>query len=140
MSRHDDDATELWRFETASLTVLCEALPEEMDPADSFDLQEDVDAVRSGDVDWFCARVRVLHRETGAELAADYLGGCAYTRAQDFVTGHRDADPLNRNSSAMRAARGANAVMCHYFPGMVASACAEARQALAKLGSVRVRA
>lgn len=140
MSRHDDDATELWRFETANLTVLCEALPEDMDPADSFDMQEDIDAVRSGAVDWFCARVRILHNETGAELASEYLGCCAYTRAQDFVTGHREDGPLNRNSSLMRAARGANVVICHYFPGMVAEACREARQNLAKLGAVRVRA
>lgn len=122
---------ELWRFETANFTVVCDALPEDTDPADSFENPEDVEDIRRGVVDWFCARVRVLGPDD-EELANEYLGGCAYRRADDFVTGHRDRDPMNRNCSLMRAARGGNVTICHYFPDMVKEAVAAARIELAR--------
>jgi hypothetical protein len=128
---------EHWRFETANLSVVFETTPCLDDPADSFEFEEDIEAVRSERVAWFDARVRVLAR--GNELAADYLSGCAYVSIRDFIEPHRDRDPMNRNSSIMRAANGGNVVICHYFPGMVATACAEAREELLRLQSIPVR-
>lgn len=118
---------EIWSFETANFKVAFEVSPEDMDPADSFQFDEDIAAVRNGDVDWFVAWV-VVYGPDGEELAYDCLGGCAYKSAREFHTGHRDPDPMNRNCSLMRAARGENVSICHYFPGMVSEAIAEARR------------
>jgi hypothetical protein len=73
---------------------------------------------------------RVVVELDGEEIAADSLGGSVYEdgRESEFWTAHRDADPMNRNSSIMRAARGHNCVICHYFPDMVRTAIAEARE------------
>lgn len=120
---------EIWRFDTARYTVALEVAPEDMDPADSFEFPEDIEAVRSGAVEWFTARVAVYR--DGAEVAADYLGGCAYRTFEEFYTSHRDPDPMNRNCTLMRAAHpaGPNVTICHYFPGMVAEAVRMAREA-----------
>jgi hypothetical protein len=124
----------IWAFETKRFRVEFQALPEDMDPADSFEFPEDIAMVRRGDATWFCAAVVVYtrrnKREAWQELAADYLGGCAYHDVHEFYTSHRDADPMNRNCSLMRNAKGGNIVICHYFPGMVAEAIAEARRRL----------
>lgn len=127
--------TELWRFETRALAVVCYAEPEELDPADSFDFDEDIEAVRSGAVDWFCAVVEVQDRESGEVLGSDVLGACAYKSARDFVTGHRDPKPENRNCFATLVKH----TICHYFPSMVGQACSEARKTLRRLGAIRVR-
>jgi hypothetical protein len=39
---------------------------------------------------------------------------------------------MNRNCSIMRAARGGNVCICHYFPGMVAEAINAARKGVLK--------
>lgn len=130
--------TKHWEFHTRNISVYFETTPEDMDPADSFEFDEDVEAVRNGDVEWFCARVRITTAQ-GLELASDYLGGCAYKSVDEFINGHRDADPMNRNCSIMRAARGENVVICHYFPGMIAEAAKEARKALRRLHTIPVR-
>jgi len=104
----------LWTFETARFCVTCDAAPEDEDPADSFECEEDIDAVRSGAWDWFIARVRVTM--DGREIGADYLGGCAYARASDFVEGE------NRDG---------------YFRYMVRQALQEARATLAKTPKMR---
>jgi hypothetical protein len=93
---------------------MCDAAPEDMDPADSFDREEDIDAVRSGAADWFQARVRVTL--DGQEIGTDYLGGCAYASASDFVEGE------NRDG---------------YFRDMVRQALQEARVTLAKTPKMR---
>jgi hypothetical protein len=105
----------IWQFETPRFTVTCDVTPEDMDPAESLEEQEDIDAIRDGAVDWFVARVRVLL--DGKVIAADYLGGCAYRNASDFVSG-ADRDG--------------------YFRDMVRSAVSEARRNLAS--SPRLRA
>ena len=130
---------EVWRFDTANFSVRLEIAPEDMDPAHSFEFEEDIEAVRSGEVDWFCARVRVLG-PTGEELGASYLGGCAYKPASDFWTAHRGADPMARNCSIVRAERGENACIGHYFPSMVTDAVAEARANVARVKGLRLRA
>lgn len=125
----------VWMFKTARFTIALEIEPEEMDPADSFEFQEDVDAVRDGSVEWFCAVVAVY--VDGNRVAFDSLGGCAYKSVREFYVSHRDRDPMNRNCSAMRAACGGNVVICHYFPDMVRQAVAEARNAVSSMPAMR---
>lgn len=125
-----------WQFDTANFRVLCHVEPEDMDPADSFQFEEDIEMIRAGRVAWFCAFVSVWYGDAESNLvylSHDCLGGCAYDSTQEFVSGHRDADPLNRNSSVMRAARGESVAICHYFPGMVSGAVSDARKELARL-------
>lgn len=125
MARNAETA---WEFNTKRFRIALEIEPEDMDPADSFQFEDDIEAVRSGAVEWFQARV-VVYLD-GREVGADSLGGCAYNSVREFYTSHRDSDPLNRNSSIMRAAKGSNVCLCHYFPGMVAEAVRLARLTL----------
>lgn len=104
----------LWTFETARFSITCDVTPEDMDPADSFDDQEAIEEIRSGALDWFQARVRVTL--DGQEIGTDYLGGCAYRRALDFVTGE------DRNG---------------YFRDMVREAVSEARRSLGNMPTMR---
>ena len=68
------------------------ALPEDMNPRDCFDSGEEYreqdedwfDKIESGYYDWFIARVTAS--KNGVELASDYLGGCWYESAMEFVT------------------------------------------------------
>ena len=135
------DSDTVWSFETARFRVALEISPEEMDPADSFEFDDDIEAVRSGAVEWFCATVTVyfIDRENDdlREIGFDTLGGCAYKTVREFYTSHRDKDPMNRNCSLMRAAHakeheGRAVVICHYFPDMVRQAIHDARRHLAR--------
>lgn len=131
-----------WSFETKRFVVAFYAEHEELDPADSFEFEDDIDAVRNGDVEWFCAIVRVFLKQPDDELlevGSDVLGACAYNSVREFTESHRGADPMNRNCSIMRAARGQNVSICHYFPGMVQEACREARKTLRSMQSLKVR-
>jgi hypothetical protein len=107
-----------WSFETGRFFVGFYAEPEEFDPADSFDDESDIAAVREGRVEWFCASVRVFLKDEMSirwrEVGADHLGGCAYERVSDFYTSCRDG----------------------YFRDMVRLAVAEARATLARDASV----
>lgn len=120
--------TEMYRFKTRNFEVVAYIEPEEMDPADSFEFEEDIEAVRSGALDWFGVEVAVY--KNGHKIGSDYLGGCAYKDAREFFTSHRDPDDMNRNCEPMRKARGANVCIGHYFPGMVAEAIKDARRTL----------
>jgi hypothetical protein len=133
MCRHHYEA--VWKHETARFRVELQVSPCDMDPADSFDFEDDIAAVRNGDVEWFDASV-VVYLD-GREVGRDSLGGCAYRDAYDFYAAHRDPDPMNRNCSIMRAARGENVAICHYFPDMVRQAIAEARTTLAAAPRLR---
>jgi hypothetical protein len=88
-------------------TVTFYATPEDMDPADSFEFPEDIEAVRSGAVLWF--QVECVASKAGVDLGHDYLGGCAYAAYADFM------EPGG------------------YAPDMRAAAIEEARATLAKL-------
>ncbi len=119
----------IWSFVTGAFTVRVDALPE-TDLDLSWD--ETGDAARgleSGRYAAFCARAQVLDAE-GRVLAADYLGNCICESTAEFGSAHRDPDPLNRNSSIMRAKRGSQTVICHYFPDLVRGVCRGARAAL----------
>lgn len=130
----------VWEFNTARFRVVLEIEAEDVDPADLFEFQDDIDAVRNGEVEWFCAVVAVYLDDK--RIAWDALGGCAYSSVREFYTSHRDADPMKRNCSIMRQARGgspdAKYSICHYFPSLVSQAIGEARRALASMPEMRV--
>jgi hypothetical protein len=119
----------IWCFVTRTFTVRVDALPEEDLDLSWDETGEVAKGLESGRYSAFCARAQVLDSE-GRVLAADYLGNCIYESAVEFSTAHRDPDPLNRNCSIMRAVRGSNTVICHYFPSMVLGVCRDARAAL----------
>jgi len=137
MSQHWEN---YWRFTTARFEVLFDVASCEDDPADSFQFQDDIDAVRNETVCWFDARVRVLC--DGEEVGSDYLGCCVYNSIEEFYTSHRDPDPMNRNCTIMRRARGGNdpdakISLCHYFPDMVSEAISAARKRICKAPKLR---
>lgn len=131
MARHHET---VWSFETARLKVALEIEPEDMDPADSFEFPEDIEAVRSGEVAWFQASVVVY--VDGLEVGRDSLGGCAYKTVEEFYQSHRDPDPANRNTLAMKAR---HTSIGHYFPEMVSIALDEARKTLRQLRAFPLR-
>ncbi len=104
----------IWAFKTSRFEVRCEVTPEDMNPADCFEFEDDIEAVRDGRVDWFTTRVIVLF--DGLEIGTDYLGGCACYRASDFVEGQE------RNG---------------YFRDMVRAAVTDARSFLANVPALR---
>lgn len=80
----------LWSFATERYTIAYWAEPEDMDPEDSFEFADDIEAARSGAVDWFCAFMGAF--DANDELIDfDCLGGCAYESARSFAEG------VNRN-------------------------------------------
>lgn len=115
----------LWEFSLGRVTVRAEIMPDE-DLDLSWDETGETQANLESDL-WQAFAVKVAVVLDGAEIAADYLGGCIYADPSDFVTGHRNPDPMARNCSEMRAARG-DVVIVHYFPDMVRNAIAEARR------------
>src|SRR3954471_7149583 len=120
----------MFSFRTDRFVVTAYIEPEECSPEDQFDFQEDIDAINSGEVEYFCTTVEVRDRLTGVVLGSDHLGGSAYNDPEEFFTAYRDRDPMNRNCSVMRAAKGGNVCICHYFPDMIRQACRDARDTL----------
>ena len=62
------------------------ALPEDINPADVFDMfedQETLEGIESGKYEWFCAKVTAS--KNGIKLASEYLGGCCYKNLDDFI-------------------------------------------------------
>lgn len=120
-----------WTFETPNFTINFDVAPADMDPADSFQFEEDIAAVHNGDVEWFCCRVMVYGPD-GDELGRDDLGGCAYKTIEEFYTSHRAPDPANRNSSLSGHGKAFGSFICHYFPEMVTNATEAARKEFAR--------
>ena len=118
----------IYQFSIGEIEVRAFVYPEDSDPSDVFDCEETVEQIRNGLIDWFGVTVEVL--KNGHVIGSDHLGGCAYNTVHQFFDEHRDPDPMNRNCSIMRAARGGNAAVCHYFPSMISQATADARQTL----------
>jgi len=115
----------MWEFSLGRFAVRAG-----IEPANDLDLSWDdtgeVHAnLESGLWQAFVAKVGVYLN--GAEIGADYLGGCIYENPSDFFIEHRNPDPMARNCSEMREARG-DVVIAHYFPCMVRNAIAEARK------------
>lgn len=131
-----------WTFETKNFSVEFSA-EEERDLDLSFDDDGSIaEGLDSGKYVAFCAMVRVIYKPTGAVVGGDSLGGCIYESVEEFITSHRDSDPMNRNCSIMRAKHpaGPKVSICHYFPDMIAEAVANARKNVNDLCSVHLRA
>lgn len=127
-----------WSFETARFFVGFYADAEDMDPADSFGRDDDIEFAREDIAGhWFSAAVRVFLKSDSPydwkEVGADHLGGCSYNSIEEFYTSHRNPDPANRNTLANKDK---GIVICHYFPDMVRIAIAEARKELARMHEV----
>jgi len=117
----------VWTFETARFRVTLDIAQDYGYLYDGDDEDGETQAkLDSGEYVAFDSRVRVTL--DGRVIGEDHLGGSVYSAdtVDEFWTAHRDADPMNRNCSIMRAARGRVSI-CHYFPDMVAQAIAEAR-------------
>lgn len=118
----------VWAFHTRNFTIKLQITPCLIDPSDCFENEDDIKAIHEENVLWFDARVSV--EKNNHEIGSDCLGGCAYESVSDFYESHRDANPMNRNCSLMRAAKGSNVAICDYFPDMVRQAIADARHTL----------
>ncbi len=69
--------------------VTVSVAPEEDDPRDHFDDDgETAQAIADGRYDWFMVRVDASRE--GITLGSDYLGGCCYESALDFVRAPSD--------------------------------------------------
>src|SRR5215469_10050134 len=80
----------LWQFKTAKFTVAFWAEDEDLNPADRFCDEQDIEFASDGDpAHWFCAFVGVFDAD-GRAVAHDCLGGCSYNSFREFYTSHRD--------------------------------------------------
>lgn len=73
----------VWTRSTERFTIALDVTDEDMDPADSFQSDEDIAFAREGGWHWFAARVRVLWGHD--VIGEDYLGGCSYHGLADFI-------------------------------------------------------
>jgi hypothetical protein len=129
-------AAEMFRFETANFVVVATIQPDS-DVDTSYDeTSETRDNLASGEWQSFGTVVTVTTRD-GIELGCASLWGSIYANPRDFFHDHRDANPLNRNCMAMRAAHGGNVSICHYFPDLVREALRDARNTLHTLPKLR---
>ena len=112
-------------FKTKSFRVVVDAIPED-DLDLSFDETGEVARkLDNGTYIAFVARVRVLFH--GNEIGTDYLGGCIY-ESLDAFQDHREV----RRQNAEYERLGEKGRCGSYFRDMIRSACAEAREALAR--------
>ena len=122
----------MWRFKIGRFTVKAEIeASRDLDLSwdDTGEIREKLD---SGEFMAFDTKVSVwLH---GCEIGSDWLCQSVYADASDFFTDHRDLDPMNRNCSLMKSARGDRTRIVHYFPDMVRTATHAARDWLADAG------
>jgi hypothetical protein len=128
----------VWSFRTRNFIVTFDVAPEDTDPADHFEFPEDIEAVRNGEVEWFCARVTVRFLDAdvseGSIVGADHLGGCAYASVNEFRESHFRLPTNSRNTLAVKAT---GTVICDYFPSMVREAVANARRHVRYLPRLR---
>ena len=130
----------VWQFQTARLSVWLNLT---YDPGYRYD-GDDEDGETQAKLDsgeYIAFDSEVVIELDGMEIAADYLGASVYSQdnASEFWTAHRDTNPMNRNCSIMRQARGHNVTIGHYFPDMVRIACQRARATISKLQSFPLR-
>ncbi|MER9833391.1 hypothetical protein NKJ28_00240 [Mesorhizobium sp. M0145] len=121
----------VWVHTTARFRVRLEIEPDFVYRYDGHDENGETQAkLDSGEYVAFDSAVIV--ELDGEEIARDSLGGSVYAADEiaEFWTAHRCSDPMNRNCSIMRAARGGNVSICHYFPGMISEAIDAARCAV----------
>lgn len=136
----------VWTFRTERFAVSLMIIPDHAYRYDGDDEDGETQAkLDSGEYVAFDSVVTVTL--DGQEVATDSLGGSVYgaDEVAEFWTAHRDRDPMNRNCSAYRNAMRAKTgheccISNHYFPDMVRQAIAEARQTIARLQAVPLRA
>jgi hypothetical protein len=121
----------VWRFRAGRFTVELYVTRDSSYRYDGDDEDGETQAMLdSGELVAFDSQVVVSL--DGEQIASDHLGGSVYKcdDVPDFWTAHRGPDAMDRNCSIMRAKRGANVCICHYFPDMVRAAISEARDAV----------
>ena len=121
----------VWQFKTKRFLVTLELERDRRYKYDGDD--EDGETQRkldNGEFVAFDSAVRIYFDDE--EIAWDSLGSSVYGEynVADFYTAHRDPDYTNRNCTLMRAERGENVCIGHYFPDMVRTAVKEARDYL----------
>lgn len=116
--------TNIWTFETAEYRVTVDALPEHEAPEDCFEFPEHIDAIHSGELEWFSVRARVEMKKPRVVLGEDYLGGCAYRSISDF----RDHFGTAALSRAESEKLGTPVCVGSYFSDMVRTALDDARK------------
>lgn len=78
---------ELATYERDGYDIIVDKTWEDFDPRGCFDTEDADDIcckIRSGDLDWFQLRVRVLVE--GLEIGSAYLGCCCYENAGQVLT------------------------------------------------------
>lgn len=75
----------VWTWSTANYTISLGVADEDMDPADSFEFDDDIAFAREGGWHWFCARVQITFGESDEVVGSVYLGGCSYRSLQEFI-------------------------------------------------------
>ena len=132
-----DNETEMYCFETANFVVRAVIIPDDdFDAADFDDNGVTAEHLASGAWQVFGTRV-IVGIKNGPKLGESSLWGSVYADPREFFTAHRAADPMNRNCSLMRAAKGERISICHYFPDLVREAINEARNAIAAMPKLR---
>ena len=125
-----------WQFKTDRFTVALYLNRDSSYQYDGDDPDGETQAkLDSGELVAFESNVVVI-LDGESVIGRSNLGGSVYAadEVEQFWTAHRDPDPMNRNCTTMRAAwqgKGdpdARVSICHYFPGMVSEAIAEARE------------
>ncbi len=106
--------TIVWTFDTARFRVECLFSPDDHVDTSFDETGETAENIRAGIWEAFCTEVRVIHKDTGLELGADYLGGSIYADPRDFLSEHHGCKPKGYGA---------------YFPDMVREAIREARKA-----------
>lgn len=119
-----------WQFKTDKLTVRLDIKRERGYRYDGEDPDGEIQAqLEEGELVAFTSTVEVLVGDEPEPIGWASLHGSVYQagRVSDFWTDHRTAPFEGRNTLALKAR---NTVICHYFPGLVAEACAMAREEL----------
>lgn len=127
----------MWSFETRNFLVVASIEPSAHVDCSFDETGETAAKIDSGEWCAFDTFVTVYCR--GQVVGQDVLCESIYADPREFFTAHRDADPMNRNCTIMRAKNGDNVSICHYFPGMVVDAVRQARDNVWQLGRIKVR-
>jgi len=119
----------VWAFKTDRYCIMLRIYYVPQAIYDGDDLDGSIQA-RLDNGELVCFDSEVVVELDGIEIGSDYLCRSIYKVDDEsaFWQDHRNPDPMNRNSSCMRKIRGENAVICHYFPGMVKEAIRMARE------------
>ena len=114
----------MWEFKTAQFIIRWDIYPSENPDLSWDDTGEVSEKLNTGEYLAFDSRLQVIHRASGLELGADYLGASIYSDPKDFRD-HFGCRPKGYGS---------------YFSDMVRTAIDSAREQLNTLTGVHMRA